>query len=142
MFPPGKFARFIAATFKKSLSIFRITTSFYHINERICFHCRIEYHFHYLDFRKVESKRSTHIAFTFAVSGGSGEKTYSFRPHLDQPDVTKEAHMIDDILISLAAAVRRIYPGECVTSSTLVTPRDFMRTNLNVLNITQKLIIV
>ena len=91
-----------------------------------CFHCRIEYHFHYLDFRKVESKRSTHIAFTFAVSGGSGEKTYSFRPHLDQPDVTKEAHMIDDILISLAAAVRRIYPGECVTSCTLVTLPDFI----------------
>ena len=85
----------------------------------VCFHCRIEYHFHYLDFRKVESKRSTHIAFTFAVSGGSGEKTYSFRPHLDQPDVTKEAHMIDDILISLAAAVRRIYPGECVTFCTV-----------------------
>ena len=119
MFPPGKFARFIAATFKNSLSIFLTL-----MNE--CFHCRIEYHFHYLDFRKVESKRSTHIAFTFAVSGGSGEKTYSFRPHLDQPDVTKEAHMIDDILISLAAAVRRIYPGECVTSSTLVTPRDFI----------------
>ena len=74
------------------------------------------------------------------MSGGSGEKTYSFRPHLDQPDVTKEAHMIDDILISLAAAVRRIYPGECVTSSTLVTPRDL--TNLYVLNITQKLNIV
>ena len=71
------------------------------------------------------------------MSGGSGEKTYSFRPHLDQPDVTKEAHMIDDILISLAAAVRRIYPGECVTSCALATLRDKSQ---DVLNITQKLI--
>ena len=64
-----------------------------------------------MDFRKVESKRPTHISFTVAVSGGSSEKTYSFRPHLDPSDPNKEALMIDDILISLAAAVRRIYPG-------------------------------
>ena len=64
-----------------------------------------------MDFRKVESKRPTHISFTVAVSGGSSEKTYSFRPHLDPSDPSKEALMIDDILISLAAAVRRIYPG-------------------------------
>ena len=76
------------------------------------------------------------------MSGGSGEKTYSFRPHLDQPDVTKEAHMIDDILISLAAAVRRIYPGECVTSCALATLRDLicLRISQAVLNITQRLI--
>ena len=60
----------------------------------------------------MESKRPTHIAFTVAVSGGASEKTLSFRPHLDPPDPKKEALMIDDILISLAAAVRRIYPGK------------------------------
>ena len=86
------------------------TTIHFIISLLFCF--RIDNHFHYLDFRKVESKRPTHISFTVAVSGGSSEKTYSFRPHLDPPDPNKEALMIDDILISLAAAVRRIYPGK------------------------------
>ena len=85
------------------------TTIHFIISLLFCF--RIDNHFHYLDFRKVESKRPTHISFTVAVSGGSSEKTYSFRPHLDPSDPNKEALMIDDILISLAAAVRRIYPG-------------------------------
>lgn len=71
---------------------------------------KIDHQFHYLDFRKVESRRATHIAFTVAVAG-SGDKTYSFRPHLDPSDSSREALMIDDILISLATAVRRIYPG-------------------------------
>ena len=40
---------------------------------------KVDNQFHYLDFRRVDSKRPNHIAFTF-----SDNKTYSFRPNLDQ----------------------------------------------------------
>ena len=68
---------------------------------------RIDHHFHYLDFRKVESKRENQVAFTFSP----GDKTYSFRPSLDPPDPAREAAMVEEVILTLAAAVRRIYPG-------------------------------
>ena len=45
---------------------------------------RIDHHFHYLDLRGVESRRHSHVAFTFQTSsGGHGSdkktNTYSFR---------------------------------------------------------------
>ena len=35
---------------------------------------KIDHHYHYLDFRRVDSKRHNHLSFTFADN-----KTYSFR---------------------------------------------------------------
>ena len=83
---------------------------------------RIDHHYHYLDFRRVDSKRPSHLALTF-----SDNKTYSFRPNLDQQPSTsgsslsvvsevmgregREAVVIEEAITCLVAAVRRIYPG-------------------------------
>ena len=68
---------------------------------------RIDHQFHYLDLKRLESKRPNHIAFTFAGS----DKAFSFRPNYEQLDQTNSANTIDHLIQTLADAIRRIFPG-------------------------------
>ena len=69
---------------------------------------RIDHQFHYLDLKKLESKRPNHIAFTFAHV----DKPFSFRPNYEQLDQTNSANTIDHLIQTLSDAVRRIFPGK------------------------------
>lgn len=60
---------------------------------------RIDHHFHYLDFKKVESKKPNQVAFTIL------DKTYSFRVD------TSSSEVIDEVISTLTLAVKRIFPG-------------------------------
>ena len=68
---------------------------------------RIDHQFHYLDLKKLESKRPNHIAFMFAGS----DKIFNFRPNYEQLDQTNSANTIDHLIQTLADAIRRIFPG-------------------------------
>ncbi len=84
---------------------------------------RIDHHFHYIDIRRVESKRLNHIAFTFA----NVEKPLSFRPNYEQLDQTNSASTIDNVIETLTSAVRRVFPGvplEHIIGKLDVTPAD------------------
>ena len=77
---------------------------------------KLNFNFSSPDFRRVESKRTNQIVFTFA-----GDKTYSFRPNTDGPgsgavlgataDASMQQATCDNILFTLIQAVRRIFPG-------------------------------
>ena len=64
---------------------------------------RIDHHFHYLDFKHVESKKHNQIAFTFH----GDTKTYTFRP---ANDVTN-SDTVDEMILVLISAVKRVFPG-------------------------------
>lgn len=71
---------------------------------------RIDHHFHYLDFRKVESRRPNQIVLSFST-GHEKSLTLSFRPSLEGADPAQCQAVVDEMIATLAAAVRRIFPG-------------------------------
>lgn len=62
---------------------------------------KIDQHFHFLDISGIESKKPNQVVFKIH------EKTYSFRPAVE----TSGSEQIDEIIITLAKAVRSIFPG-------------------------------
>ena len=85
---------------------------------------RIDHHFHYLDLKQVESKRSSHIALTFQA-GGEKTSTFAFRPNEEtspNPDAA-----VDEMIVVLVSAIRRVFPGvpvENVIGKVDIQPSD------------------
>ena len=63
---------------------------------------KIDQHYHYLDIQSIESKKHNQIVFRIH------DKTISFRP---QVDTGPSSEIIDTVILTLARAVRSIFPG-------------------------------
>lgn len=62
---------------------------------------KIDYHFHFLDISSIESKKPNQVVFKI------NDKNYSFRPAVE----TGGSELVDQILVTLAQAIRNIFPG-------------------------------
>ena len=62
---------------------------------------KIDHHFHYLDIQAIESKKPNQIVFRI------NDKSWSFRTNLE----TNTSETIDAVLVTLARAIRSIFPG-------------------------------
>ena len=62
---------------------------------------KIDQHFHYLDIQGIESQKHNQIVFRI------NDKNLSFRPSVE----TNNSEVIDNIIITIAKAVRHIFPG-------------------------------
>ena len=62
---------------------------------------KIDHHFHYLDIQAIESKKHNQIVFRI------NDKSWSFRTNLE----TNTSETIDAVLVTLARAIRSIFPG-------------------------------
>ena len=63
---------------------------------------KIDHHFHFLDISGIESKRPDQVVFRLVT-----DKSYSFRPAVEAGG----SKVIDEIIITLAGAIRNIFPG-------------------------------
>jgi hypothetical protein len=71
---------------------------------------KIDNHFHYLDIAAVESRKPTQLVLRM-----SDNKAYSFRPASDETGaVVTSSAVVDQIIITLATAIRNIFPGVLV----------------------------
>jgi hypothetical protein len=65
---------------------------------------KIDHHIHYLDIQAVESRKANQLILRI-----SENKAYSFRPATDDSANSSEA--VDQIIVTLATAIRSIFPG-------------------------------
>lgn len=62
---------------------------------------KIDNHFHYLDIQSVESKKHNQVIFRI------NDRNYGFRPAVE----TQNSEVVDSMIITLARAIRSIFPG-------------------------------